>query len=282
MIKTKIFTVCGSINHLDDLPIEECYSIFHSLTDLDELNSCFNRIILHEMDMVSEHVKYSGGFNTVSREDTQARQARIWGNQDLKYYRKRNKLRIDKGQPLVTFDGNVFWLVAVLFVDNKYTGHVYLWKYPNINLAIRVQGIRTSVDNYLNGYFRGVGKTLIDAVIVFASNKGYRYTTVWDPVGAMPGILRGYGFDSYQENKEQFLDHNKDLTCDCMEREEYPLHVHTKGMRKYKGYTTEEYCSPEIHCEFHMADYVFDIQTMQRSNDVVIPTYVIEQHLLQV
>ena len=281
MIKVKIFTVCGSIGRFNNLPIEECYSIFYSLTDLDDINSCFDRIISHERS-ISKDRKYLGNYDTVSIQDKEARKSRIEGNWELSYHIERNESRINKSQPPLIFDGNIFWLAAVLFVDNKYTGHVYVWKYPNIELAVRVQGIRTSIDNYIGGYFKGVGKTLIDAVITFTRNKGYRYVTVWDPVSIMPFVLHKYGFESYWDDKEKFLLHNKDLTCDCMEREEYPQHKHTKGMGQYKGYTTEEYYCSDIHCEFHMADYVFDIRTMQRSNNTIISVYVIEQYLLDV
>ena len=280
MIKVKIFTVCCLTNALDNLSIEECYTIFHSLTDLNELNSCFDRIVSTEREAMWDNNLWPGDYDAVVRQDGYARIERNKGNWNLESHHEDNKWLSRRDKPLKSFNGNIFWLVAVLFVGDKYMGHVYFWKYPRINLTVRIQGIRTSVDNYINHHFKGVGKTLIDAIIRFSANRGYRFITVWDPVHAMPMVLRRYGFKTYNEDYEEFMNFNKELTCDCMERKGQTIHVHTEGEHKYKDYSDEEYCAPEIHCEFDTSDYIFDTFTMEKSDNITITSYTMENHLL--
>ncbi len=239
-------TLVGDIHSLDHLSVDECYNIFHTLSNLDHLNSCFYKIILNEQKLSRER-KYPGYFNTVFCQDKTGNGKRHELNMslelnDIMEYEDYKPREVDKSE---------IYAAVVLFVNNRYTGHVYIWQHPNVEFAVRVQGIRTSVANYKELYFRGVGKTLIDSIVTYATTKGYRYITVWDPIGAMPNILLKYGFNRHY---------------DCPD---YILYTDTDY------FDETEYFYSNI---FHYADYIFDVSTMSKSPDVLIQNYIIEDY----
>ena len=242
MTNIKIFTLVGDINSLDHLNINECYEIFHELNNLDHLNACLYRIIENEWKL-SKQLEYPGNFVTVHRED------------ELMSRNRKRLTRITERRRNPPHKTDIY-CVAVLFVDEQYTGHVYLWPHPDMEYAIRVQGIRTSIKNYTQTYFKGVGKTLIDSIVEYSKTKGYRLVSVWSPIGAMPGILIKYGFT---EHGYLFKSKNKE-----------EMFIAFYGYKDEFGHYYKNI--------FHPSDYIFLNLPMMRSPDISIVDYTIDEY----
>jgi hypothetical protein len=83
------------------------------------------------------------------------------------------------------------YFCVMLLDGDAYIGHVYVWASDD---TLKMQGIRSSINNLLTKQVRGVSTYLVDQVKAYAKDNGFKYVRVIEPIYRMPGILKDMGF----------------------------------------------------------------------------------------
>lgn len=87
---------------------------------------------------------------------------------------------------------------VMLLKGDRYIGHVYCWESNDI---LKMQGIRSSIENLLSKEVRGVAPLLVDQVIRFGKELGKSRIQVIEPIHKMPEILKSLGFSPMIDQK---------------------------------------------------------------------------------
>lgn len=104
------------------------------------------------------------------------------------------------GKDRVFLSGRSKGYAHVLVKDGRYLGHVYSWLEGK---SLAVQGIRTSLINFIYRYFKldaeyGVAKYIIASTLSLAREKNLDLVIVIEPIKKMPEILTKLGFRVFE------------------------------------------------------------------------------------